>query len=78
MPWPNPETIQQWWDVNKSNFSSGARDLNGLPITKENCQTALKDGTQRQRKAAALELALMDANAVLFETSAVGKRQQHL
>ena len=33
---------------------------------------------QRQRKAAAIEMALMDAKSVLFETSAVGSCQQQL
>ena len=78
LPWPNPEAIQLWWSTNKSNFTIGTRYLNGMPISKETCQTVLKEGTQRQRKAAALELALMDANTVLFETSAMGKRQQNI
>lgn len=78
LPWPDPELIQQWWDTNKSAFTSGTRYLMGKPISKESCQSVLKEGSQRQRKAAALELALMDTNVVLFETSAVGKRQQAL
>jgi uncharacterized protein (TIGR02270 family) len=76
LPWPNPETIQQWWNANKSEFTLGTRYLNGMPISNKTCQSVLTEGTQRQRKAAALELALMNDNAVLFETSAVGKQQQ--
>lgn len=78
LPWPDPDLIQQWWDANKSAFTSGTRYLMGKPILKESCQSVLKEGSQRQRKAAAIELALMDADVVLFETSAVGKRQQAL
>jgi hypothetical protein len=47
-----------------------------MPISNKTCQTVLTEGTQRQRKAAALELVFMDANTILFETSAMGRRQQ--
>ncbi|GAA0404350.1 TIGR02270 family protein [Cocleimonas flava] len=78
LPWPDPELIKAWWETNRSQFESGVRYLNGKEISHENCLYTLKNGMQRQRISASLELALMSDNAVLFETSAVGKRQQML
>lgn len=78
LPWPDPELIRQWWNSNKSGFDSGTRYLMGKSISYESCVSVLKDGKQRQRKAAALEMALMADDNVLFETSAVGQRQQQL
>ena len=49
----------------------------GKPITAEHCQHVLRSGFQRQRNAAALELALMRPDAPLFETRAPGFRQHH-
>jgi hypothetical protein len=56
----------------------GTRYLAGLPITEENCRHVLIHGYQRQRMAAALELALMNPGQPLFETRAPGFRQQRL
>ena len=70
--------LRNWWNNNSANFDSNTRYLMGKPISSENCLSVLKDGAQRQRQSAAIELALMDADAVLFETSAVGRRQQQL
>jgi len=78
LPWPDSELIRQWWNDNSAKFDTSRRHLMGNTITHENCLSVLKDGMQRQRKAAAIELALMDAKTVLFETSAVGMRQQQL
>ena len=78
LPWPDFELVRGWWESNRGQFDSGTRYLMGKPISHENCLSVLKEGMQRQRKAAATELALMDADAVLFESSAVGARQQQL
>lgn len=48
----------------------------GKPITAQHCQHILITGLQRQRTAAALELALMQPSAPLFETRAPGLQQQ--
>jgi uncharacterized protein (TIGR02270 family) len=78
LPWPAPELIRKWWDDNKDRFRPGRRYLCGAPITAEQCWNVLRTGYQRQRIAAALELALMRPDAPLFETRAPGFRQQRL
>ena len=76
LPWPDLQLVHGWWDANKSRFTSGRRYLVGKPVTMEHCQHVLRNGYQRQRNAAALELALMEPDAPLFETRAPGFRQQ--
>jgi len=78
LPWPNPELIADWWHKNKSNFKTGIRYLVGKPITGEHCQQVLRTGYQRQRAAAALELAIMNPGTPLFNVCAPGFRQQKL
>ena len=78
LPWPEPSLIQAWWEKNKNNFRVGTRYLVGKPITVEHCQQILNTGFQRQRRAAALELALLQKDEPLFNTSAPGFRQQQL
>jgi uncharacterized protein (TIGR02270 family) len=78
LPWPDQALVQQWWDDNKARFRNGQRYLMGEPISAEQCSTVLHSGFQRQRSAAALELALMQPEIPLFETRAPGFRQQRL
>jgi uncharacterized protein (TIGR02270 family) len=78
LPWPAPELVQGWWEANKAGYQAGGRYLTGQPITAEACKQVLVTGFQRQRTAAALELALMDPGAPLFESRAPGLRQQKL
>ncbi|MCK5218194.1 hypothetical protein KAR10_01650, partial [bacterium] len=75
LPWPNPELIRKWWKEHRKNFRSGARYLRGKEIKKESLQDALLHGNQRQRAAAALELAIKEPMQPLFEVRAPGKRQ---
>jgi uncharacterized protein (TIGR02270 family) len=58
LPWPEPSLVQQWWDANRSRFQNGSRYLLGNPITDDWLKIVLRDGRQRQRAAAALEIAL--------------------
>ncbi|WP_411726564.1 TIGR02270 family protein [Methyloglobulus sp.] len=78
LPCPDPLLIDRWWNQHQHNFTPGVRYLLGKPITEHQCQTVLRSGKQRQRQAAAMELALMRPATVLFETRAIGKRQQWL
>lgn len=78
LPWPDPELIGAWWHKNQISFQSGKRYLAGHPISSENCLHVLRDGFQRQRMAAALELALLHPDQPLFEVRAPGYRQQRL
>ena len=76
LPWPDPNLIQGWWEKNKNHFQAGTRYLVGKPISIEHCLQVLRTGYQRQRRAAALELALLQPEEPLFNTSAPGFRQQ--
>ncbi|MGD7036373.1 TIGR02270 family protein [Methylotuvimicrobium buryatense] len=76
LPWPCPLKIAAWWDTNKGRFNQGVRYFSGMPISELQCKRILTEGYQRQRKSAALELALMQVEAPLFEVRAPGWRQQ--
>jgi len=76
LPWPAPDLIRKWWDKHEQEFQSGVRYLRGKPIEPANLIDALKNGYQRQRAAAALELALLRLSDPSFEVRAPGRRQQ--
>jgi uncharacterized protein (TIGR02270 family) len=76
LPWPNPELIGEWWSKNKSRFRNGTRYLLGNPMSVEQCQHVLRHGYQRQRAAAAIELAMLQPGQPLFEVRAPGFRQK--
>ncbi|CAA9889657.1 conserved hypothetical protein [Candidatus Methylobacter favarea] len=76
LPCPNPTLIERWWKQHQQNFKPGVRYLSGKPVSESQCRNLLKTGKQRQRQAAALELALIRPEQPLFETRAMGKRQQ--
>ncbi len=76
LAWPDPEPIQKWWNSRQENFAKGTRYLLGQPITPESPRQVLKNGYQRQRAAAALELAILKPGRPLFEVRASGFRQQ--
>ncbi len=78
LPWPDPALIEKWWASHASEFKPGQRYLVGKPITPENLQWVLRHGRQRQRAAAAIELALLDPGAPLFEVRAPAARQKRL
>jgi uncharacterized protein (TIGR02270 family) len=66
LPWPDPALLQTWWQDNAVRFATGTRHLLGRPIDEAACQHALTAGFQRQRRAAAFELALAQPDAPLF------------
>jgi uncharacterized protein (TIGR02270 family) len=76
LAWPDPALVQKWWNSRQGNFSKGTRYLVGQPITPESLREALKNGYQRQRAAAALELAILNPGRPLFEVRTPGWRQQ--
>jgi uncharacterized protein (TIGR02270 family) len=78
LPCPDPLLIDRWWKQHQHNFLPGIRYLLGKPVNELQCQTVLRSGKQRQRQTAALELSLMQPTTPLFETRAMGKRQQKL
>lgn len=76
LPWPDPVLIKKWWNARQGNFARGTRYLLGQPITPDSIRQALKTGFQRQRAAAALELAILNPGRPLFEVRAPAWRQQ--
>jgi uncharacterized protein (TIGR02270 family) len=78
LPWPNPEAIQRWWDSHHGGFSKGTRFFLGKPISVDWLNQVLRTGRQRQRAAAALELAIRQRGTHLFEVRAPGFRQLQL
>ena len=78
LPWPNRSLIQGWWNKHQSEFPPGTRHLLGQRITPEWLMEVLRTGRQRQRAAAALELAIRQPGQPLFEVRAPGFRQQQM
>ncbi len=75
LSWPDPELVRKWWSTHRDRFAKDTRHLLGTPITAESLQKALRKGYQRQRHAAALELALLQPGKPLFEVRAPASRQ---
>lgn len=67
LPWPEPDLIEAWWQANERQFTPGIRYLAGEPVTGESARRVLVSGKQRQRAAAAIELALLEPSDRLFE-----------
>ena len=78
LAWPDPQLIAKWWDQHQAGLQKGIRYLVGKPISAEWCQQVLRIGRQRQRAAAALELAIREPGQPLFNVAAPGFRQQQL
>ena len=78
LPWPDPQLIAKWWSQHQAEFQEGTRYLLGKPISVDWCQQVLRNGRQRQRSAAALELAIRQPGQPLFNVAAPGFRQQRM
>jgi uncharacterized protein (TIGR02270 family) len=75
LPWPNATLVANWFGQHHSEFQGGSRHLLGKPISAEWMREVLKIGRQRQRAAAAIELAMTEPSTPLFEVRAPGFRQ---
>lgn len=77
LPWPDPRLIQGWWEDHGLQFIAGTRYLLGKPMAEGGwLETVLRDGRQRQRAAAALELAIRNPGQPLFNVKAPGFQQK--
>ncbi len=76
LPWPDVEKLAAWWQEHRSNFDPRTRFLCGRPMTDAWLEHVLRHGYQRQRAAAALELAIRRPGRPLFNVRAPGFRQQ--
>jgi uncharacterized protein (TIGR02270 family) len=78
LPWPDPAKVADWWTKNKARFSAGTPYFLGKPKASADWLEALSDAFQRQRRAAALELAIRQPNRAMFEVRARGRLQRQL
>jgi len=78
LPWPDPAILLEWWERNQKNYPAGQRLLCGQPVSQSVCTEVLRQGFQRQRRSAAIELALLNSEEPLFNTSATARRQERL
>jgi uncharacterized protein (TIGR02270 family) len=78
LPWPDPEKIGQWWSANRGRFNVGTAYFLGAPKPAADLLQALSDAYQRQRHAAALELAIRQPDKAMFEVRARGRLQRQL
>lgn len=76
LPWPAPEAVEAWWAGKKRGFHPETRYLLGRPLTSEVLQEVLRLGRQRERRAAALELAMRHPGQPLFDVEAPGFKQR--
>ncbi len=76
LPYPASEKISGWWKTNRDRFEPGRRYLCGSPVEPDSLRRVLLQGKQRQRAAAALELALLQPKDPLFEVRARGGLQE--
>ncbi len=75
LSWPDMARVTQWWKNNKGALPMGYRFLTGGRVSLEHCSRVLEDGSQRQRQAAALELALAQPEAVYINCRTPMHRQ---
>ena len=75
LPWPDPDLVRKWWAKNAARFPANMRHLVGKPMDILNLQRILIEGKQRQRAAAATELAIRQPGKPLFEVRMPGFRQ---
>jgi uncharacterized protein (TIGR02270 family) len=75
LPWPNQNAVGAWWHSRRAQLQAGTRYLRGRAIGVDSCIETLRIGKQRQRAAAALELAFLAPDAPLFDVTLPAARQ---
>ena len=59
LPWPHASKLRDWWQAHQRTFDGGTRYLLGKPVTVDWLRQVVAHASQRQRKAAAVELAMV-------------------
>ena len=72
-PWPDSEKIAVWWQQQQRHFTQGQSYLDGKSISVQSCQQVLRTAFQRQRRQAALRLAML--GQPFFAVDSPAKRQ---
>lgn len=65
LPWPDVNKIRTWWEEHCSEFVPGSRYLCGKPINTEALYWIIRNGYQRQRYAASIELMALNPGIAL-------------
>ena len=78
LPWPDVTKLESWWYAHADDFAPRSRCLLGKPLSVEGLNHALRAGRQRERSAAALELAVRSPGEPLFNIRMPGFRQVRL
>ncbi|HEY8290560.1 MAG TPA: TIGR02270 family protein [Acetobacteraceae bacterium] len=78
LPWPDAARIRPWWASHESRFTAGTGYFLGVAKAAADWLAILSDGFQRQRRTAALELAIRQPDRAMFETRARGRLQHRL
>ena len=68
--WPSVQGLRDWWQKDGHRFQTGQRYLAGLPVSDAAAIELLRSGYQRQRYSAAIELAFLRPDAIVFPTGA--------
>lgn len=76
LPWPDQVLVQRWWASNAERIPVEARSFMGAAVTPARAAEVLREGTQRQRMAAAVHACLVQPGTVLFPVCEPSWRQQ--
>jgi uncharacterized protein (TIGR02270 family) len=68
--WASADALRRWWRVESGRFRAGVRHLGGRPVSEEAAVQLLRDGTQQQRRSAALEAARLRRGTAVFPVTA--------
>lgn len=76
LPFPDVDKVAAVWQKYQQRFVAGQRYFMGSNLTAEHLSNIYNTGNQRQRKAAALELSLLQPNQFLLNYAAKGLTEQ--
>lgn len=77
VPWLIEPGFLAWWQTNAGRFQAGTRYIAGQPAESlAGCLSVLREGTQRQRRAAAFEMTRQCPGTPLFTVDAFSLRQR--
>ncbi|MEO7327111.1 MAG: hypothetical protein ABI193_00940, partial [Minicystis sp.] len=78
LPWPAPERVTEAWEKRRAALSAGTRRLLGRPLERAWLTQVLRDGHQRARASAAIELCAIEPGKPMIDVRAPGFRQRVL
>jgi uncharacterized protein (TIGR02270 family) len=76
LPWPAPDAVALAWEKRRAQFPAGTRRLLGHPLERAWLTQVRREGHQRARAVAAIELCLLEPGKPLTDVRAPGFRQR--